>query len=80
MNYFTSPMSIASQIFLEFKSDSRSNMNSVNIMNDCENPQVSYVGNMMQSVVLDGNLLDKVDKVELDGNLLDELRGRLLAI
>ena len=40
---------------------------------------------MMQSVVLDGNLLDKVDdnlldEVVLDGNLLDELRGRLLEI
>ena len=40
---------------------------------------------MMQSVVLDGNLLDKVDdnlldEVVLDGNLLDELRGRLLAM
>ena len=30
---------------------------------------------MMQSVVIDGNLLDKVDD-----NLLDELKGRLLAI
>ena len=39
----------------------------------------------MQSVVLDGNLLDKVDEnlldeVVLDGNLLDELRGRLFAM
>ena len=36
---------------------------------------------MMQSVVLDGNLLDKfdynlLDEVALNGNLLDELRGR----
>ena len=47
----------------------------------------------MQSVVLDGNLLDKVDGilidkygnildkvVVLDGNILDELRRRLLAL
>ena len=36
-------------------------------------PKGEIVGNMMQSVVLDGNLLDKVDgnlfdKVVLDGN------------
>ena len=31
-------------------------------------PKGEIVGNMMQSVVLDGNLLDKVD-----GNLLDEV-------
>ena len=38
-------------------------------------PKREIVGNMMQSVVLDGNLLDKVDD-----NLLDELKGRLLAM
>ena len=38
-------------------------------------PKGEIVGNVMQSVVLDGNLLDKVDD-----NLLDELKGRLLAI
>ena len=31
-------------------------------------PKGEIVGNMMQSVVLDGNLLDKVD-----GNLLDKV-------
>ena len=38
-------------------------------------PKEEIFGNMMQSVVLDGNLLDKVDD-----NLLDELEGRLLAM
>ena len=39
-------------------------------------------GNLLDEVVLDGNLLDRVDdnEVVLDGNLHDELKGRLLAM
>ena len=47
-------------------------------------PKGEIVGNMMQSVVLDGNLLDKVDgnlfdDFFLDGNLLNLMETYLMS-